>query len=523
MAWRGGGGGGEEAAAAAKKEKKPTAAKTSPFPSSTSSFPHASAAAADAAAAAASAAQRRAHYERASSEAALLLAGLTRHLRCDPRTQLVLTCALCSRPAGVSCSVCLLPLCALCCRRRHARAPGDSVGGRLFAFSVGGNGSGSGCDRSSSSSSSASPLAFRPHWPLVDTPGAMSRRLAARELEAKRLADAAMADAVLPHARGRQELEDVRELRERYVTAAREKEEEDDDDDAEGATLDAAGAGVEEKRGREKLRSSSSSSSRTTYDPFLSRFYAWDQTPCHVVVAVRLPTGDADRGLRVEVAESGGDNDEGEEWAFSSSRFPSSSSSSRPTHRLFVAADGAPPVIDRVLSRAIAAAAAAARGDLATSSPPPVVVRRSADKRSLLLTITKAVPGEQWPRLFCGDSFRSRCVDPPYSVREGSSSVGGTGRRRAEGRGGESDDADDENNVAPSAAADGAVVEVELCPELLPLPSWVQKGHIAVETTREKLSVRVQGVFELERYFWWVSFEEESLNRVYCFSILNLN
>jgi len=45
----------------------------------------------------------------------------------------------------------------------------------------------------------------------------MSRRLAARELEAKRLADAALEDATAPHARGRQELEDVRELRERYL------------------------------------------------------------------------------------------------------------------------------------------------------------------------------------------------------------------------------------------------------------------------------------------------------------------
>lgn len=86
-------------------------------------------------------------------------------------------------------------------------------------------------------------------------------------------------------------------------------------------------------------------------------------------------------------------------------------------------------------------------------------------------------------------------MDPPYAVREGSGSSGRS--RRIEGE----NDNDGEND-APSAADDGAVVEVELCPRLMPLPAWVEKRHITVETTAEKLSVRVQGLFELERYFW---------------------
>lgn len=313
------------------------------FPSSA-----ASAAAAAAAAASAYAAARRKRTEEAS---AALLAGLGHFRgRVDPRTQLVLTCGLCSRPAGVSCSVCLLPLCALCCRRRHARAPGDFVGGNFAA-----EGKNSSFPSSPSSSSSAA-LAFKPHWPLVDAPGSMSRRLAARELEAKRLADAALEDAAAPHARGRQELEDVRELRERYLAGG------------------GGGAGGKKKGGggacagafdvdaddadEEKGQGSKRRPSRISYDPFLSRFYAWDQTPEHVVVAVRLPTGDADRGLRVEVAAAaettvaGGEAENDEASAFAPS---SSSFSSRPTHRLLVAADGAPPVIRKVLARAVAA------------------------------------------------------------------------------------------------------------------------------------------------------------------------
>ena len=482
---RGGGrGGGERGAfwpaeafaAAAMKDPKASAF---PSPSSPASASAAAAAAVDAASAAA--------RKRAPNEAsAALLAGLG-HLRgvgVDPRCQLVLTCGLCSRPAGVSCSVCLLPLCALCCRRRHARAPGDSVGGRP-AGDAGSSGSERGSSSSSSNSSSSS-LAFRPHWPLVDAPGSMSRRLAARELETKRLADAALADSVAPHARGMQELEDVRGLRERYLGG--------DGGRAEGkgrggGAAAAAASAFEDGGGDAGGRGRSSS--RTTYEPFLSRFYAWDQTHGHVVVAVRLPTGDADRGLRVEVAETAASGDDDERVFASSSS--SSSSSSRPTHRLLVAADGAPPVIDRVFARAVARGGSSS----SSSSAPPALVRRSADKRALLLTVAKAVPGELWPCLFLGDSMRARCVDPPYAVREGSGSGSGRSRRSENA----DDDANDENST-PSAADDGAIVEVELCPRLLPLPAWVEKRHISVKTTAEKLSVHVEGLFELERYFW---------------------
>jgi len=400
-----------------------------------------------------------------------LVAGLS-HLRgVDPRTQLVLTCGLCSRPAGVSCAVCQLPLCALCCRRRHARAPGDS-------FESGYSGK--------SNDNSRSSLAFRPHWPLVDAPGSMARRLAARELEAKRLADAAAADAAcVPHSRGSQELEDVRGMRERYLAGGGRKEKKER----------GGGAGGDEEQKSRETSAPAFSSSRTSYDPFFARFYAWDQTPEHMVVAVRLPTGDADRGLRVEMAEATTTTTtttmttvgESDEKAFTSF---SSSSSSRPTHRLLVAADGAPPVIDRLLARGVE------RGEK-NSSSPPLLVRRSADRRSLLLTLTKSFPGEQWPCLFVGDSIRARCVEPPYAVREGS----GSGKISSR-RGGNDDDGEEDRNEAPSADDDGAQVEVELCPGLLPLPGWVEKRHVSVETTREKLVVRVAGVFELERFFW---------------------
>ena len=261
----------------------------------------------------------------------------------------------------------------------------------------------------------------------------------------------------------------------------------DGDGDGDGGGDDDAGG-----KGRP------SPSRTSSYDPFFSRFYAWDQTRGHVIVAVRLPTGDADRGLRVEVAETAVASGDGDEGGFSPPSSPSSPSS-RPTHRLLVAADGAPPVIDRVLSRAVARGGASSSPSDPLRHSPPVLVRRSADKRALLLTVAKAVPGELWPCLFLGDSLGARCVDPPYAVREGSGSGSG---RSSRGSGENNDDDDDDENSSPSAAADGAVVEVELCPRLLPLPAWVEKRHISVETTVEKLSVRVEGLFELERYFW---------------------
>ena len=303
----------------------------------------------------------------------------------------------------------------------------------------------------------------------------------------------------------------MRELRDRYLAGGGGKAaaggggKASADADAAFADADAAdGGGGQGGRRRPN--------NRTSYDPFFSRFYVWDQTPEHVVVAVRLPTGDADRGLRVEIAETTDAAAASAAESVCGGGDDGTAFSSRPTHRLLVAADGAPPVIDRVLARAVArqpgtpfSSSSSSSSPSSATLPPPVLVRRSADNRSLLLTVAKAVPGERWPRLFLGDSLWARCVDPPYAVREGSGGGGGkrgSSRRRSE----VDDDDDDENDAPPSAADDGAVVEVELCPRLLPLPAWVEKRHVSVETTPEKLSVRVEGAFELERYFWCVVF-----------------
>lgn len=117
-----------------------------------------------------------------------LLAALGACAVVAPDKQLVVTCALCGRPATVQCFVCSLPLCAFCTRARHA-APG-----------------------------------VKPHWPLVDSPH-MEETLARRQLEGKRVADAAAADAAVPGARDGASLAAVRALRDAWTSgddAARE-------------------------------------------------------------------------------------------------------------------------------------------------------------------------------------------------------------------------------------------------------------------------------------------------------------
>jgi hypothetical protein len=181
-------------------------------------------------------------------EGALLDEFSARGLAVDPACQLVVTCEVCRRPATKRCWTCAMDICEFCTLKRHWR--------------------------------DGSPL----HWPLVDA-AHMSERLARRELERKRVEDAARGALEDPHHRSDAELRDVRAFR------------------------DAAAAALADP-GR-----------RRRYDPALSKFYMWAQTADTVFVACRVPTGYSDRELVIEAAPRG----------------------------LLVQAEGSPPLLDREL------------------------------------------------------------------------------------------------------------------------------------------------------------------------------
>ena len=275
-----------------------------------------------------------------------LLAALGSFAPVAPDRQLVVTCATCGRPATVECYICATPLCAFCTRARHA-APG-----------------------------------VKPHWPLIDSPH-MEDALARRQLEAKRLADAAAADAAVPGARDGPSLAAVRALRDAWTGG---------DDAARAAAAET--------------------------------LWAWAQTDGSVFVAVAVPPGEPDRPPEVSVDGS----------------------------RLRVAAFGFPPTLDGELARGVA------------RDPPPRVAA-TGDGRVALITLAKAPPYGGWKRLLSGGQGDwARCVEPPYSVVE---------------------------------ADDCAAVEFAV-------PPWVRTDDVRVSVTPDILHVRVEGVLDVTRRFWWV-------------------
>lgn len=94
-------------------------------------------------------------------------------LRCDARTQLVVTCEVCRRPATKRCWTCGADICEFCTLKRHWRD------------------------------------GFGLHWPLINSDH-LRERLARRELERKRLDDERAARLELPNFRSERELRDAR-------------------------------------------------------------------------------------------------------------------------------------------------------------------------------------------------------------------------------------------------------------------------------------------------------------------------
>lgn len=97
-------------------------------------------------------------------------------LRCDPHTQLVVTCEVCRRPATKQCWTCKMMICEFCTLKRHWKD------------------------------------GFPLHWPLINSDH-MREKLAKRELESKKKEDARLTDRANPNFRTDSELQDIREFK----------------------------------------------------------------------------------------------------------------------------------------------------------------------------------------------------------------------------------------------------------------------------------------------------------------------
>ncbi|GMH39071.1 hypothetical protein BSKO_06969 [Bryopsis sp. KO-2023] len=99
-----------------------------------------------------------------------------RGVRCDAKTQLVVTCEVCRRPATKECWVCKMQICEFCVLKRHWKGHHTL------------------------------------HWPLINSQH-MRTTLAQRELEQKRVEDARVADMSVPNYRSQLELQTIRSFK----------------------------------------------------------------------------------------------------------------------------------------------------------------------------------------------------------------------------------------------------------------------------------------------------------------------
>lgn len=160
-----------------------------------------------------------------------LFAELSRRgVHCDPKTQLVITCEVCRRPATTECWVCHMQICEFCTLKRHWKG------------------------------------AFALHWPIINSKH-MRVTLAKRELEAKRLEDAKIADLADVNYRSQAQLKTIREFK---LAAYKQAERPD---------------------------------ATTHYEHDLGRFYLWSQSETHVLIVCHVPTGFQDKDVNIECQE----------------------------------------------------------------------------------------------------------------------------------------------------------------------------------------------------------------------------
>ena len=98
-------------------------------------------------------------------------------LEVDPRTQLVVVCEVCGRPATTQCWTCKMDICEFCTLKRHWKGE------------------------------------FGLHWPLVNKPGHMLEQLGRTEMEKKRIEDARRLELEDPNFRSDSELKEIRNFK----------------------------------------------------------------------------------------------------------------------------------------------------------------------------------------------------------------------------------------------------------------------------------------------------------------------
>ena len=315
-------------------------------------------------------------------------------LSLDPSSQLVALCEVCGRPSNKTCFACGVLFCDFCARKLHWN---PRVGVGL-------------------------------HYPVVNKPGHLRKSLAEKELEKKIEEDARKRLTSDPNYRHDAELAEIRRFKERVAE-------------------------------REQTSNASTSSDFRTpsrfarvFDTQLSRYYMWAQTARKVYVAVYVPTGYADKDLRVEVAPDAGFAGGG--GFIHDDDFYVSRDASRDASGgiVLVQPEDSPPVVERALAGLIDASA-------------PVETLRSKDGRRCALSLTKARPGETWTRLFEGDPSFARCARQPYTITE----------------------SNDEVTVTFDA-----------------LPFWIRKDDVHVDVTDAGVLVRIEsaGLENLRRTFW---------------------
>lgn len=175
------------------------------------------------------------------------------------------------------------------------------------------------------------------HWPLIDSKD-FRVRLAKAEMEKKVQDDAKRYLLQDPNARTQSELQVIRSF----------------------------------KRAAEEIYRLDGHQRR--YDHRLGRFYMWENTAACIVLAVHVPTGYADRKLRVECCAD----------------------------RLLVQSEGSFPVIDRCLDVSLE------HGDVKSYA--------SIDNRYHVFVLPKAQQDAKCARLFIGDSDGCRCLEPIYDL-----------------------------------------------------------------------------------------------------------
>ena len=160
---------------------------------------------------------------------------------------------------------------------------------------------------------------------------------------------------------------------------------------------------------------------RKTYDVRLAEHYMWTQSMRSIFIAIHIPTGYADKELHFEF---NGDH-------------------------VLVQPEDSFPVVDRVLA-----------------SPAdkrfPISTFQTEDKRFVMLQIRKRKIGEEWKRLFEGDSDYARCMKPIYDLKEYNNEV---------------------------------IMEFEL-------PFWIESEDVGVHITPHGVHIKVAGEFDVKRTFW---------------------